>query len=113
LVYSSFWAAHLSLATSGYVLNEAIEAHLYYSGSFYDLPFTLALACFTLIGLLGWTLPITSPAEKISGKALHLVKLGRSFSCRFQSSRSGAFSAAMPLRKSSISVSLWWRDLYS
>ena len=40
------------------------------------MPFTVALAGFTLVGLLGSTLANTSPAKTAKGRSLQLVKLG-------------------------------------
>ena len=51
--YASFFGAQSLITVSGYLANQAIDKHLYYAGSWYDFPYALALASFTLVGLLG------------------------------------------------------------
>ena len=74
--YSCYWAVAVSLTWNGLIVNQAIDRHEYFSGSYYDIPYTLALASFTLVGLLGSTLPRGLTAELLKGKSLQLVKLG-------------------------------------
>ena len=74
--YASFFGAQLLIAASGYLANQAIDKHIYYPGSWYDLPYSGALASVTMVGLLGFTLATTTPAAKIRGTPLPLTKLG-------------------------------------
>ena len=51
----------------------AIDRHIYYPGSWYDLPYVAALASVTIVGLVGYRL---SPDKSGRGKALPLNQLG-------------------------------------
>jgi diguanylate cyclase (GGDEF)-like protein len=64
LFYASLFGAQLFITASGSLANLAIEEHLYYPGSWYDVPYAAALASVTLVGLLGLTLPKTATAAK-------------------------------------------------
>ena len=74
--YASFFGAQLLITASGYLANQAIDKHIYYPGSWYDLPYSGALASVTVVGLLGSTLATTTPAAKIRETPLPLTKLG-------------------------------------
>jgi len=75
-LYGSLFASLATMAVSGYLLNAAIDKHAYYSGSFYDLPYSVGLASFTLVGLLGRTIGDSSPAPRLRGRSLPLAKTG-------------------------------------
>ncbi len=51
--FGAFFGAQVFYAFTFYLLNRAIELNLYYTGSWYDIPYTVAFAVFTTIGLMG------------------------------------------------------------
>lgn len=51
--YGTFFGAQLLLAASSYVANSAIDRQIYFTGSWYDIPFTTALGLFTIVALVG------------------------------------------------------------
>ncbi len=66
--YAICFAAQLLITVSGLVANLAIDKHLYYPGSWYDLPYSVALASFTAVGFFGFTLAGAPGAvERIEG----------------------------------------------
>jgi diguanylate cyclase (GGDEF)-like protein len=73
--HASFFGAQLSIALSGYLANQAIDHHVYYPGSLYDLPYTVALALFTIVGLMGRSLTKEAPDQQIQMR-FPLIKLG-------------------------------------
>ncbi len=54
-IYGALFGSQLMMALSGQVANHAINQHVYYPGSWYDVPYAMALACFTFMGILGLT----------------------------------------------------------
>src|ERR1035441_5735443 len=74
--YAIFFAAQVLITTSGYVANVAIVKHLYYPGSWYDVPLSVALASFTLVGLFGLTLAGAPPAARESRTHVPVTRLG-------------------------------------
>jgi diguanylate cyclase (GGDEF)-like protein len=74
--YASFFGAQLLMTLSGYLANRAIDEHLYYPGSWYDLPYSAALACFTVVGVFGLTLPGAAAALEKSRPPLDVTTLG-------------------------------------
>ncbi len=70
--YAAFFGSQLLLAIAAYVANLAIDRHIYYPGSWYDLPYAAALASVTIVGLVGSGLT----PEGSRGKALPLNQLG-------------------------------------
>jgi diguanylate cyclase (GGDEF)-like protein len=54
--YAIFLGAQFLIAASGALANHAIDQGKYYPGSWYDLPYSVALASFTAVGLFGLTL---------------------------------------------------------
>lgn len=75
-LYGGLFAAQAFITISGHVANRAIDQHVYYPGSLYDLPYTIALACFTLCGALGSSLTTAGTGSDITGKPLPSTKLG-------------------------------------
>ncbi len=71
--YTAFFGSQLLLAIAAYVANLAIDRHIYYPGSWYDLPYVAALASVTIVGLMGYGL---APDKSRRGKALPLNQLG-------------------------------------
>lgn len=71
--YTVFFGSQLVLAIAAYVANLAIDRHIYYPGSWYDLPYAAALASVTIVGLVGFGL---TPDKGRRGKALPLNQLG-------------------------------------
>jgi diguanylate cyclase (GGDEF)-like protein len=74
--YAIFFAAQLLITASGYVANVAIVKHLYYPGSWYDVPLSLALTAFTLVGLFGFTLAGVPAAARKSQTLVPVTRLG-------------------------------------
>jgi len=52
-IFGSFFAAQLLNGLTAYWSNKAIDRHLYFPGSWYDVPYAVALASFTMVGLVG------------------------------------------------------------
>jgi diguanylate cyclase (GGDEF)-like protein len=76
LLYGSLFAAQLFITISGHIANRAIDLRLYYPGSLYDLPYTAAMACFTICGAIGSSLDPGGTGSDITGKPLPSTKLG-------------------------------------
>ena len=74
--YAIFFAAQSLITTSGYVANVAIDKHLYYPGSWYDVPYSVALAAFTLVGFFGLTLAGAPAAAKKPQAHVPVTRLG-------------------------------------
>jgi len=74
--YASYFGAQLFLTASGSLANQAIDKHLYYPGSWYDVPYAAALASFTLVGLLGLSLGSAAATSETSRAPLHVTRLG-------------------------------------
>jgi len=61
-----------------YVLNNAIERDVYFTGSWYDIPYSASFAVFTAVSLLGWGLtpaPETAADESYSSWMANLAML--------------------------------------
>ena len=71
--YTAFFGSQLLLAIAAYVADLAIDRHIYYPGSWYDLPYVAALSSVTIVGLVGYGL---APDKGRRGKALPLNQLG-------------------------------------
>lgn len=71
--YTAFFGSQLLLAIAAYVANLAIDRHAYYPGSSYDLPYAIALASVTVVGLVGHGL---GPDKGERGRPLPLNQLG-------------------------------------
>ncbi len=75
-LYASLFGAQLLMTVSGYLANHAISEHSYYPGSWYDLPYTVAVASFTVVGFLGLTQQSAAAASEESRARLHVTELG-------------------------------------
>ena len=53
--YAIGFAAQLIVTASGYVANVAVDKQIYYPGSWYDVPYSVGLAGFSVVGLFGFT----------------------------------------------------------
>ena len=71
--YTAFFGSQLLLGIAAYAANLAIDRHIYYPGSWYDLPYVAALASITIVGLAGCGL---TPDKGSRGRALPLNRLG-------------------------------------
>ena len=74
--YASFFGAQLLVAVSAYLANRAIDDHLYYPGSWYDMPFSAGLASLTVVGLIGLSQVGAVSISKHLNVPLPLAKLG-------------------------------------
>jgi diguanylate cyclase (GGDEF)-like protein len=74
--YAICFAAQLLITVSGFTVNQAIDKHLYYPGSWYDLPYSVALASFTVVGFFGFTLAGAPEASKESNASVPVTRLG-------------------------------------
>jgi diguanylate cyclase (GGDEF)-like protein len=74
--YATFFGAQLLITASGYLANQAIDEHLYYPGSWYDLPYAAALASFTVVGLLGLKGATTTTVPHKPRAPLQVPRLG-------------------------------------
>lgn len=67
-VYAQFFGAGALYAASSIAASVAIDFHLYYTGSLYDVPLVAAMAWFLIAGLVGrMALPGDTPAKTIFG----------------------------------------------
>ena len=66
--YAFFGFAVLFNSVSFAVLNKAIERDVYFTGSWYDVPYSASFAAFTLLGLMGREL---SPSEEAPRESSH------------------------------------------
>lgn len=73
--YASLFGASLIYAASSHVANWAINRHLYYSGSLYDVPLVVSMAWITWIGL--WSREHEPQAGVRSTSTWHSVWLAR------------------------------------
>ena len=71
--YTAFFGSQLLLGIAAYAANLAIDRHIYYPGSWYDLRYVAALASITIVGLAGCGL---TPDKGSRGRALPLNRLG-------------------------------------
>ena len=77
--YATFCAAVVFNAISFYLLNLAIEKDVYFTGSWYDIPYSASFAVFTLVALLGQKLtpaPETAADESYNSWMANLAMLG-------------------------------------
>jgi len=75
--YAVFFGAHLLSSSSDYLINHAIDSHLYFPGSWYDFPYTATLASYTVLGLLGFGLrPGAATAPENPRSLLNVARLG-------------------------------------
>jgi len=74
--YGIFFGAQFLISASGYLANHAIDEHLYYPGSWYDLPYAAALASFTVAGWFGFTLARATDASKELRAPVPVARLG-------------------------------------
>jgi diguanylate cyclase (GGDEF)-like protein len=74
--YATFFGAQLLLTVSAFVANEAIDKHLYYPGSWYDLPYSLALVSVSMVGLVGFGRSKITTVANVDGAPLPLSKVG-------------------------------------
>ena len=64
-------------ASSSYLANWAIQRHVYYSGSLYDLPLALSMAWVTIVGIVALRLsPKQQPARNSNGHGVWVARLG-------------------------------------
>lgn len=74
--YATLFGAQLLLAAAAHVANRAIDNHGYYPGSWYDLPYAVALASVTVVGLVGYGMPKITPVEAEHERQLPLTQVG-------------------------------------
>lgn len=55
-LYAVFLAAKVLMSVSGFLMNQAIDTHAYYAGSWYEVPYAASLAMFTIVALVGRSL---------------------------------------------------------
>ena len=75
IFYASLFGASFTYAASSYIANWALSRHVYYSGSFYDIPLAVSMAWITVIGL--WTREREPQAGVSSTSTSHGVWLAR------------------------------------
>ena len=76
--YASVFGAQVLITASGNLANWAIDQHLYYPGSWYDLPYAVALASFTIVGLVGLTSLRSAAVSRKPRTGLQVTRLGMS-----------------------------------
>ncbi len=75
-IFASFAGAQVLITGCGYAANLAIDRHVYYPGSWYDVGYAVALASFVLVGLLALALPVVPSAAKRQGAVLPFAGMG-------------------------------------
>jgi diguanylate cyclase (GGDEF)-like protein len=65
-IYREFFAAALLACAASLAANEAINLHLYYTGSLFDVPMVAAMAWFVRIGMLARETAAQGPAEQVT-----------------------------------------------
>jgi len=73
-IYREFFAAALLSCGGSFLANEAIDLHLYYTGSLFDVPLVLAMAWFVRIGLLAREATANGPAEEVGSRGQGIWK---------------------------------------
>ncbi|PYX88257.1 MAG: hypothetical protein DMG68_09055 [Acidobacteria bacterium] len=77
MLYGHLFGASLVYALSSYLANWAIEKHLYYTGSLYDVPLVLSMAWFTGIALWARDMPPKQEAVRAhKGHGVWVARLG-------------------------------------
>ncbi len=77
VVYGHLFGASLSYGLSSYLANWAIEKHLYYTGSLYDVPLVATMAWFTVIPLLARDFPPKQESSRsAAGHGVWVARLG-------------------------------------
>ena len=77
--YGGLWIAVVFNGVWFYVLNRAIELDKYYTGSWYDIPYSGSFAVYTFVALLGYGLapePETAADESYNSWMANLAMLG-------------------------------------
>jgi signal transduction histidine kinase len=77
ILYANLFGASLTYAASSYFANWALGRQAYYSGSLYDIPLTVSMAWFTVIGL--WSRdddPQPSPRSSSASHGVWLARVG-------------------------------------
>ena len=67
-IYAQFFGAALLYGIGSTLASAAIDAHLYYTGSLYDVPLIAAMAWFAGIGLMASKFSPAEPGQKVSTK---------------------------------------------
>ncbi len=76
-VYAHCLGASLTYALSSYLANWAIEKHVYFSGSLYDLPLAASMAWFTVVGVMAFSLSLKQqPARSSVSRGAWVTRLG-------------------------------------
>lgn len=77
IMYGQLFGASLVYALSSYLANWAIEKHLYYTGSLYDIPLVLSMGWFTGIALWARDLPPKQETARTqTGYGVWVARLG-------------------------------------
>ena len=65
-IYSQLFGLTLLSCVGSLMANEAIDYHIYYTGSLFDVPLVAAMAWFVRIGLFAREVPKQTPAEDVA-----------------------------------------------
>ncbi len=77
VVYGNLFGACFTYAAGSHLANWAINRHLYYSGSFYDIPLAISMAWITVVGLwTGQTEPQAGVRTTSTSHGVWLARLG-------------------------------------
>ncbi len=74
--YAIGFAAQLVITAGRYVANVAIDKHIYYPGSWYDVPYSVGLAGFSIAGLFAFTLASIPAGSKQAKASVPVTQLG-------------------------------------
>lgn len=76
-IYAHWFGASLMYSSSSYVANWAIAKHVYYTGSFYDIPLALSMAWVTWIGLVAQEGELKQQKCQVSNtRGVRIARLG-------------------------------------
>ena len=73
-IYFHFFAASLAYCVASLSASEAIDLHLYYTGSIFDVPLIAAMAWFVRIGFLAGAMETETAAEESSARGFGIWK---------------------------------------
>lgn len=73
-IYLQLFGATLLYCAASLIASEAIDKHVYYTGSLYDVPLVASMAWFVRIGFLGRETSAGSPGEEVSARGFGIWK---------------------------------------
>ncbi|HYL14404.1 MAG TPA: ATP-binding protein [Terriglobales bacterium] len=75
-IYGQLFGASLTYSLSSYVATWAIQKHVYYTGSLYDIPLVVSMGWFTVFALLAREIPPRQERTLATGHGVWVARLG-------------------------------------